>query len=323
MVMSCFNTRHRTLSALIAFVALAAGGTASVEAQRPTFTGGVDMVPLTVTVTDPTGRYVTGLTSNDFTVFDNGVEQSVSFFASEDVPLDVALVLDTSSSMQADLPLVQSAARGLVHTLRSSDRAAVVEVKDFARFPQPFTSDQALIDRAISGLSTSGDTALYDGLYIALQQFERERRATGQVRRQALVLLSDGLDTKSHLTFEDVMDLARRAGVNIYVVALRGEAALVRRRQRDGSVLQAEYTMGTVARESGGRPFFPKFARELPAIYTAIAQELASQYALGYSPAQPARDGTFRHVEVRVPESTKASARTRSGYYAARAAKGM
>jgi VWFA-related protein len=118
------------------------------------------------------------------------------------------------------------------------------------------------------------------------------------------------------------MDLARRADVNIYVVALRGDVALTPRKQRDGSVLQSEYTMGAVARESGGRTFFPKFARELPAIYTAIAQELASQYELGYTPVQSASDGTFRRVAVRVPASTNACARTRSGYYAARTATG-
>ena len=117
-------------------------------------------------------------------------------------------------------------------------------------------------------MSTSGATALYDGLYVVLKEFERERRAATQVRRQVLVLLSDGIDTKSRLTFEDVMDLARRAGVNIYVIALQGDVALVpRARSWTAPILRAEYTMGAVARESGGRTFFPKSARELPAIY--------------------------------------------------------
>jgi Ca-activated chloride channel family protein len=321
--MTNFSSSSRILPVLSVIVALALPGQAHVAAQSATFKSGVDMVPLTVTVTDRAGKYVSGLTGNDFAVFEDGVAQSLSFFACDEVPVDVALVLDTSSSMRADLPLVQSAANGLVRKLRASDRGAVVEVKDFAGIPQPFTSDRASIERAILGLRTSGSTALYDGLYVVLKEFERERRATLQVRRQALVLLSDGLDNKSHLAFEDVMDLARRVDVNIYVIALRGDVPLTARAQLDGSILQAEYTMGAVARESGGRTFFPKSALELPGIYTAIAQELASQYELGYMPARPGGDGAFRRVVVRVSPPTNGVARTRSGYYAARVKAGM
>jgi Ca-activated chloride channel homolog len=319
MVMAHVNVTGRILSVLVvALSALAVRGPARVDAQSATFKSGVDMVPLTVTVTDTTGKYVTGLTGNDFTVLEDGVEQPLSFFACDDVPVDVALVLDTSASMAADLPLVQSAASGLVRTLRASDRGAVVAVNDAARIPQPFTSDRDLIERSLRALTTSGATALYDGLYVVLKEFERERRATLQVRRQVLVLLSDGLDTSSHIAFEDVMDFARRAGVNIYVIALRGDVALTPRKDLDDSALRAAYTMGAVARESGGRTFFPKSARDLPAIYTAIAHELASQYELGYMPARPGGDGAFRRVMVRVPTSTNALARTRGGYYAPR-----
>ena len=281
------------------------------------------MVPLTVTVTDPTGKYVRGLTGEDFTVFEDGVRQSLVFFAGDEVPVDLALVLDTSASMQADLPLVRSAASGLVGQLGPADRGAVVEVNDRAAIPQGFTSDRAKIDAAIHGLSTSGSTALYDGLYVVLKEFERERRATVDVRRQALVLLSDGLDNKSHLSFEHVMDLARRVGVNIYVIVLRKGMAGIPRAELDGSVLKADYTMATVARESGGRTFFPKSARDLRAIYGAIAQELVSQYELGYTPMRPGGDGAFRRVMVHVRPQTNALARTRSGYYAVRTKAGM
>jgi Ca-activated chloride channel family protein len=99
---------------------------------------------------------------------------------------------------------------------------------------------------------------------------------------------------------------------------LRGSVAWIPRNELDDSVLRAAYTMGAVARDSGGRTFFPKSVHELPAIYTAIALELASQYELGYLPARPGGDGAFRRVMVRVPPSTNALARTRSGYYAAR-----
>ena len=150
---------------------------------------------------------------------------------------------------------------------------------------------RGLIERAIRSLSASGETALYDGLYVVLKEFERERRVSTEVRRQALVLLSDGLDNRSRLAFDDVLDYARRVAVNIYVIALRGALAQVPRNEQDAAVLRADYALNTVTRESGGRLFFPKMARDLAGIYTAIAQELFSQYELGYMPVRSVSDG--------------------------------
>ena len=306
------------------FAIVTFGGSVTIDAQRPAFKSGVEMVPLTVTVTDTNGKYVAGLCGSDFQVYEDGVEQPVAFFASDEVPIDVALVLDTSSSMGVDLPLVKTAAIGLVRRLRPTDRAAIVSVTQTAGIPQSFTSERELIERGIRSLSASGETALYDGLYVVLKEFERERKATTQVRRQALVLLSDGLDNRSRLAFDDVLDYARRVAVNIYVIALRGALAQVPRNEQDAAVLRADYALNTVTRESGGRLFFPKMARDLAGIYTAIAQELFSQYELGYMPVRSVSDGGFRRVAVRVRPETNALARTRSGYYApSRATPGM
>ena len=118
------------LAVPMALSALTLGNPAAVRAQHAPFKTGVDMVALTVTVTDGAGKHITGLTGNDFTVFEDGAQQPLSFFASEDVPVDVALVIDASASMRPDLPLVQKAACGLIRKLRAFDRGAVVEVKD-------------------------------------------------------------------------------------------------------------------------------------------------------------------------------------------------
>jgi Ca-activated chloride channel homolog len=287
-------------------------------AQQGPFKSGIDIVPLTVTVTDRSGKFVRGLIESDFTIYEDGVKQPVSFFASSDVPVDVAMVIDTSASMRDDQPLVEAAAVGLVRALGPADRGAVVEVNERAQIAQPFTGERAKIESAIQNLSTAGATALYDGLYVVLREFERERRNTPDVRRQTLVLLSDGLDNKSHLSFDDVLDAARRADVSVYVIALRGEDARGPRTQLTNAALNAQYAMNTVARDSGGRVFTPKNATELPSIYSAIAQELASQYQLGYTPMRPAGDGAFRRVAVHVAEGQHARARTRAGYYASR-----
>src|SRR5262245_31368404 len=140
-----------TRIAAVLVLALAAASTSrlAADARQTTFRTGVDLVALTVTVTDSANRHVTGLTERDFVVTDDGVPQQVSFFASESVPLDLGIVLDTSGSMGPGLKIVREAACGLVRTLRPGDRGAVIEVKSGARIPQPLTSDLQLVEAAI------------------------------------------------------------------------------------------------------------------------------------------------------------------------------
>ena len=282
------------------------------RAQGALFKSGVDMVALTVTVTDSAGQSVSGLTADHFAVFEDGVQQTLSLFGSEQVPVDVAFVLDTSSSMSLDLPLVKQAARGLVSTLRAADRAAVFEVNETVGNPRPFTDDHDEVIAAVDGLKARGSTAVYDGLYTSLREFQRERRLHPELRRHALVLLSDGLDNASHVTFDDAAELARQLDVTIYTIALRQELlSLLSPEQR-----QANYAMRALARETGGQAFFPAKAAELEAIYASIARELVSQYALGYVASTPGNRGAFKRVSVRLLPPAEGRARTRSGYLA-------
>jgi VWFA-related protein len=208
--------------------------------------------------------------------------------------------------MGRNLSLVREAAARLVDSLRPGDRAALVEVKDSVAVPQPLTGDPGRIVAAVDALQPSGQTAVYDGLYLSLREFERQRRVRAEMRRQALVLLSDGRDNASHVTFEDVTELARRMDVTVYTIA-PAEAS-------DGWALR------TLARETGGVAFFPSKRFELEAIYGTIARELVSQYALGYAAPAGENDAVFRHVTVRVLPPARGIARTRSGYFARRPA---
>ena len=299
--------------ALVVLAALVAGAAVEIDAQRAAFKSGVDMVPLTVTVTDGRGQYVSNLAGTDFTVFEDGVQQQLSFFASEQVALDLALVLDVSGSMNVNMPLVKKAARGLVASLRPGDRATIAAVRNAVGIPQGLTTDHALVEAAIQGLTASGDTALYDGLYVVLKELARARVGTTEIRKQTLVVLSDGLDTASRLSFDDVKDLAGRVGVNIYVIAIPASTRPTKRNLLSGRFLQAEFAMKSLARESGGRSFFPQTVHELPNVYSEIGNELANQYELGYLPQRVVTDRGFRRVSVQV---TNAVARTRTGYYA-------
>ena len=292
-------------------VLLALGVTAHVQAQGSVFKSTVEVVPLTVTVTDAKGKYVKNLVETDFAVLEEGVRQSLAFFANEPVPIDLALTIDASESMASQLPIVRKAAGALVDSLRGGDRATVVTIRNAVGVALPLTADRPRIDAAIRDLSASGGTALYDGVYVVLKELERARMA--EIRRRVLVLLSDGLDTSSRLSADDMLALARRAGVGIYVIAMPTSSSGLRRNRQEGSALQAEYAMRALARDTGARSFFPKRVEELPAIYREIAHELANQYELGYLPSGSGTRGSFKRVTVHVEN---AIARTRSGYYA-------
>ncbi len=290
-------------------VLLALGVTAHVQAQGSVFKSTVELVPLTVTVTDAKGKYLNNLVETDFAVLEEGVRQSLAFFANEPVPIDLALTIDASASMAPQLPIVRKAAGALVDSLRGGDRATVVTIRDAVGVALPLTADRPRIDAAIRDLSASGRTALYDGVYVVLKELEHAR-SMAEIRRRVLVLLSDGLDTSSRLSADDMLALARRAGVGIYVIAMPTPSSNLRRNWQDGSALQAEYAMRALARDTGARSFFPKRVDELPAIYREIAYELANQYQLGYLPSGSGTRGSFKRVTVQVEN---AIARTRSG----------
>jgi Ca-activated chloride channel family protein len=283
------------------------------------FRSGVDLVALNVVVTDAQRKFVTGLRPEQFAVYEDGVQQEVSFFAATAVPLDLAILLDTSASMTDKIASVQRAASGFVSTLRPQDRVMIVDIKDATKILQPLTGDVQSALAAIKSTAPRGGTGLYNGLYMTLKDLVKERRDNGEVRRQALVLLSDGDDTASLVSYDDVMDVAKQAGIAIYTITLRSQFDLMQATATGHRYFsQAEFAMKGLAQETGARSFFPTDINELSNVYGLIAEELASQYALGYSSKNPKRDGAYRRVIVRIAEQPGVQTRTRTGYIAAR-----
>jgi Ca-activated chloride channel family protein len=245
------------------------------------------------------------------------VQQELQFFESSSVPVDLIVLIDTSSSMRGRMELVHDAAIGFIETLRDGDRGAVVAFSDQAEVVQSLTGDREQLREAIRTTKAYGGTALHNAVYIALKQFGRLAAQNEDVRRQAIALLSDGDDTSSLIAFEDVMQQARRSGVSIYTIALKSKYATMQASAEGRRYFsESDYEMKTLARETGGQAFFPLRAHELGGIYDDIAEELSCQYSIGYASKNRRQDGEFRRVVVRVTGRPELRPRTRTGYLA-------
>jgi Ca-activated chloride channel family protein len=299
-------------TALSVLAVEAAGGQQPAGRQRPTFRGGVDVVSLGVTVTDREQRFVTDLGRGDFIVLEDGLPQDVTFFGRTDVPLALALLLDSSASMTRSLPIAQEAAIGFARQMADTDLTAVVDFDSRVTVLQPFTGDVGAVKDAIRRSRSGGSTALYNAVYIALKELNKVGTGQAEVRRRGLVVLSDGQDTSSLVSLEEVLDLAARSDTVIYTIGLGSERSDGRKWD------QSQYVLRQLAQQTGGRAFFPSEARELEAVYRDIRDELAHQYWLAYESQNP-RGGHWRRITVRV-QREGASVRTRQGYFAARRA---
>lgn len=314
--------RVRTARAILASVVFVGSASAPLSAQdppqqpSPVFKSSTSLVALNVIVTDTNRQYASGLSRDDFEVYEDGVRQDVEFFAAADVPLDLILLIDGSSSMNDKVSFVHRAANGFIATMRAADRAAVVSFADGVRVLQPLTVDRAKVARAIDQTGAKGATALHNAIYVALKEFGRPASAAGEVRRQAIAVLSDGEDTSSVLSFDDVLDMAKRSGVSIYTIGLR-ETQGGRETPGRRYFSQADFAMKQLAVETGAMPFFPSRAEELNGVYAAIATELASQYSIGYVPRNVRTDGKYRRVIVKVANRPELKSRTRTGYFLA------
>ena len=314
--MSGLHTNRARIAFAAAVVVVGAGLLAAQERLRT----GVELVSLNVTVTEA-GRYVTGLDRDEFDVFEDGVKQSVTFFSRGQQPIALAVLLDTSASMDRRLETAQEAAIGFARRMGPADVMTVIDFDSQVRVLQTFTGDVNALERAIRSTSVNGSTALYNAIYISLKELKKvqapsslkdDKNVTApseeEIRREAIVVLSDGDDTSSLVEYEEVLNLAKRSETAIYAIGLKQSAT--------GRVefKEAEFVLKQLANETGGRAFFPSSVAELPGIYQQIAEELASQYSLGYTSRNTVRNGTWRRVVVRVTRPGMQT-RTRQGYY--------
>ena len=282
--------------------------TSAFSQQRTRFEVSVDLVSLAVTVFDENRRLATNLEEGDFQVFEDGTEQELSVFSRESLPLRMVILLDTSLSMRRKMAMAQEAAVRFVKSLKAEDRVKVVEFNDRVLTLNDYTSDFDRVADAIRQTKPGGATSLYNAIYISLRDLSEPRAG---VERQAIVVLSDGADTRSLVSFEDVRELARKADVLLYTISLRTSPKDLEKRK----YANAKYELARLSEETGGSMFTPERIEDLAGVYDLIAAELKSQYNLGYISKNKIADGSWRRLQLRCSgEGMKI--RVRAGYYA-------
>lgn len=270
-------------------------GTISVETQ---------LVVLPVRVTGPNGAFVSGLTADQFRVFEDGKPAAISFFRQEDTPVTVGMVVDHSRSMGPKLAAVSEAVSAFARSSNPDDEMFVVDFSDKVSFEmpggKPFTNSPQELRQAVSAVSANGMTALYDAVAEALNHLQ-----LGHPDKKALVIVSDGGDNASGRKYQDVLELARRSGAVIYAIALTG-----------GAEEENPAALSRLCKDTGGLAFSPGNGQSVSDISEIIARDLREQYTLAFTP-EATSGNSYRKLRVVVKASQRGKlfVRTRAGYY--------
>jgi Ca-activated chloride channel family protein len=277
--------------------------------QPPSFSAGLDMVNVTVTVRDAHGKLVTDLSAEDFIVKEDGRPQAIEVFARAHEPgqdevltLDLGMLLDTSTSMLEQLKLSQEAATRFLESVpRARELITIFFDHEIRVSKYDSENQQGLFDR-IHSAKGGGDTALYDAMAVYLSRVE------GSAGRKVVVLFTDGEDSRSELTLPEIMALLRSSRVTVYPICFQSFAPGTSRAVKSRAVLQQ------FADLSGGALFNPSASRDLGAIYQKILDELGGQYVLGYVSDNQKADGKLRRLVVELPNHKPLKVRHRTGY---------
>jgi Ca-activated chloride channel family protein len=300
------------LGGTVALLLLAVPAVAAEHRRVPTFGIDVELVSLNLAASDPHGRGLTDVGEAELQVFEDGVRQQISVFARERWPITLAVLIDASNSMSLKLPFAQAAALRLLRTLSPDDRALVAQFSRHLTVLQDYTSDQAALEAAVRSIQIGGDTALNTALYVGLKGLACQQ-AKGELSRQALVVLSDGADTASAVSEDQVLEQAGTGAVNVYAVGIGDTVGPV----KSPVDPRSQYFMSTLARQTGGRAFFPRSLSDLNGVYDGIAEELRTLYGVAYVPSNTHRDGAWRQISIRSLRPN-VLLRHRTGYYAPR-----
>jgi Ca-activated chloride channel family protein len=277
--------------------------------QNQTLKVDVDLVLVNATVTDQLNRYVSGLESKHFQIWEDKIEQKVSYFNAEDVPISIGIIFDVSGSMKDKIGTAREAAATFLKTGNPDDEYFLVTFANRPEVVADFTTDVTKLQSKLLMTPAKGMTAMYDSVYVGLEKLKE-----GTNPKKALLLITDGEDNRSRYTFQNVKDFVKEQDVQIYGIGIVDEW---------NSQLSAGHTGRAMIEEladlTGGRAFFPDSVYELEDICTKIAVELKNQYVMGFHSTNGAKDGKWRKLRVKVnpPKGIEhLNVRAKSGYYA-------
>jgi len=283
----------------------------------------VGLVHLVAAVMDRRNKFVTNLTQNDFQVFEDGKQQRITFFSTQaDLPLRIAMLLDTSNSIRDRLHFEQDAATDFLYNVirRNKDEAFLMTFDNQPEVIQDYTDDLDQLSSVIQKQNAGGGTALNDAIYLASERLADAPAPSGPDKdvRRIMVVISDGDDNLSDHALSDAIEMADRSGVSVYTISTNNDWVTVDENTETSH--KYEYTAGDnvlreLADETGGRSFFPFRIDDLAQSFLDIGNELRSQYLIGYSPPYKEADGQFHHVDLRV-ERKGLIVRSRKGYFA-------
>jgi VWFA-related protein len=267
------------------------------------------LVVLHTTVVDRNGHLVTTLPREDFSVFENGVQQQIKVFRREDLPVSMGLIVDNSGSMRDKRAKVEAASLALVKDSNPEDEVFVVNFNDEAFLDLPhgrdFTNDVKEMQEALTRIDSRGGTAMRDAIRMSIDHLKEKARKDKKV----LVVVTDGNDNSSVITLESLVRAAQQSEVLIYSVGLLSD-------EERREAKRAQRALEALGEATGGETFFPKDVSEVDRIAHQVARDIRSQYTIEYSPTDTAMDGTFRQIKVAVNAPGHLTARTRNGYYA-------
>jgi len=289
-------------AALLVLTASSWAQSSKKPSQRPTFRVGVETVFVKISVTDPLNRYVTGLEKLHFKVYEDKVEQPITHFTQESAPISVGILFDISGSMKENIHTARNSVVRFLESGNSDDEFFLVTFNQKTTLVQSFTHQSSSIQNQVSFSQPGGRTALYDAVYLGLEQIKN-----GKNEKKALILITDGEDNSSRYTASEVREFAKESDVQIYAIGEEGKLGYGR------SEIQ------NIVGLTGGRAFFPNNFNELDYYIDLIHAELRNQYIVGYAPSNKNRDGKWRRIKVKLepPEGLpKLIVHAKEGYYA-------
>jgi len=275
----------------------------------------VDLVMVFTSVSDKKGRFISGLEKESFLLYEDGALQDITSFSQIDIPITIGIVIDLSGSMEGKIEQVNRAARAFIQASNPNDQIFLVGFNDEVELLRGFTNDVDEITDALENALTMGGTALYDAIYLGVEEANK-----GDKSKQAVVIITDGEDKDSVYSLKELIDFVQESDVQIFNIGFIDETPS---KSLFGSWFKtdaekARDALERISTESGGKAYFPEEITDIHSIVSEIATELRNQYSIGYFSSNEKRDGSWRRIVVKIDKNTvvEPQIRHRLGYYA-------